>query len=155
MAHRLVRGIKPDEMVALCRLWLSDDLPKNTESRVIAIALRALRKRTTLKAVVSYADPAAGHIGIIYQATGWLYTGLSDAMPRFDIGDGVPRHSRSLSSVYGTHSVEFISANGVPVKTVPQSKKHRYLYLLDTTLRDRLTVPVLPYPKMEDSDARG
>lgn len=42
-AHRLVKGATPSDCVTLTRLWLSDELPKNSESRVLGIALRGLR----------------------------------------------------------------------------------------------------------------
>ncbi|HZA24572.1 MAG TPA: DNA methyltransferase [Dehalococcoidia bacterium] len=148
-AYSLVEGATPDDCLTLTRLWLSDELPKNSESRFIAVVLRSLRRNTYLKFLVSYADPAQGHLGTIYQATGWLYTGLSEAMPLYDIGDGKARHSRSLSHAYGTHSLEHFSRHGVPVKLVPQQGKHRYLYFLDPTWRQRLKGPGLPYPKAE------
>ena len=80
-AHRLVDEAKADDCVTLTRLWLDNELPKNSESRVIGVVLRALRRHTSLKFVLSYADPAAGHLGTIYQATGWLYSGLSEVYP--------------------------------------------------------------------------
>ena len=40
-AHRLVDGVTPDKCMTLTRLWLSDDLPNNSESRIIGICLRA------------------------------------------------------------------------------------------------------------------
>jgi hypothetical protein len=146
-AYALVDGAAPDDCLTLTRLWLSDELPKNSESRFIGVVLRSLRKHTSLKFLVSYADPAQGHLGTVYQATGWLYNGLSEAMPMYDIGDGKARHSRSLSHAYGTHSLEHFSRHGVPVKLVPQQAKHRYLYFLDPGWRSRANVSVLPYPK--------
>ncbi len=145
--YRLVEDTCPQEVAALTRLWLSDELPPNAESRVIGIVLRSLRKHTDLKFIVTYADPAQGHVGTIYQATGWLYTGLSQAMPLYDLGDGVPRHSRSIAHAFGTHSFDHFRRNGVSPLPIQQVGKHRYLYLLDGSLQDRLTVPVLPYPK--------
>ena len=50
------------------------------------MVMRSLKRHTGLKFLVSYADPAQGHLGTIYQATGWVYTGLSEAMPMYDIG---------------------------------------------------------------------
>jgi hypothetical protein len=88
-------------------------------------------------------------MGGIYQATGWFYTGLSEAMPLYDLGDGKVHHSRSLSHAYGSHSVRHFAAHGVDVKLVPQVAKHRYVFFLDPTWRARLRVPVLPYPKRE------
>jgi hypothetical protein len=88
-------------------------------------------------------------LGIIYQATGWFYTGLSEAMPLYDVGDGKLWHSRSLSHAYGTHSVQHFARHGIEVKLAPQSAKHRYLYFLDRNWQYRLRVPQLPYPKRE------
>ena len=67
----------------------------------------------------------------------------------YDIGDGKARHSRSLSHAYGTHSVEHFARHGIQVKLVPQQAKHRYLYFLDPTWRQRFKGTALPYPKAE------
>ncbi len=150
-SFRLVRDAKQNDCLTLTRLWLSDQLPANSESRVIGILLRAIKKNTEVKLLVSYADPSQGHLGIIYQATGWIYTGLSEAMPMFDLGDGKIRHSRSLSHAYGSHSKKFFESSGVKIKVLPQPRKHRYLYFLDKSYRNKLTVPSLPYPKKGES----
>ena len=147
LVYRLVEGADPGDCVTLTRLWLSDELPGNSESRAIGIVLRSLRRHTNLKFVVSYADPSQGHLGTIYQASGWLYTGLSEAMSLYDLGDGVARHSRSVGHVYGTHSVRHFVKHGMAVKLVPQVAKHRYIYFVDRAWRPRLKVLVLPYPK--------
>lgn len=145
----LVNAAKSKDCLTLTRLWLSDDLPGNGESRIISVATRLLRKHTTVKFILSYADPSQGHLGIIYQAAGWLYTGLSAVMPLYDLGDGIPRHSRSVGQVFGSHSVDHFTRNGIAVKLVPQVPKHRYLHFLDSSWQLRLNVPVLPYPKKE------
>ena len=146
-AHRMVEGAKPSDCLTLSRLWLSDELPANSESRVLGVVLRLLRRETSVKCVISYADPSAGHVGTIYQASNWLYTGTSLAMPLLDLGDGEARHSRSLAHKYGTHSLKHFEAHGIEVRRIPQAAKHRYLYFLDRSWRDRLRVPVLTYPK--------
>lgn len=148
-AHRLVEGAAREDGLTLTRLWLDDNLPRNSESCVIAIVIRAVRHHTKVKFLLSYADPAAGHVGIIYQASNWLYTGLSDAQPLMDLGDGVPRHLRSIGSAFGTHSAEYLRRQGLRVRMVSQAAKHRYIYFVDPVWRERLRVPVLPYPKKE------
>ncbi len=145
--HRLVEGARREDCLTLTRLWLDDALPTNAESRVIGITLRGLRRHTDVRFVVSYADPAAGHLGVIYQATGWLYTGPSQAVSLLDLGDGVLHHSRSLAHAYGTHSRAHFAAHGVKVRSVPLSPKHRYMFFLDPAWRPRLRVPALSYPK--------
>jgi hypothetical protein len=151
-AYSLVRDAKPDDCLTLTRLWLSDALPRNSESRVLGFVLRNLKHHTRVKFLVSYADPAQGHLGIIYQATGWRYTGLSEAMPLYDVGDGKLRHSKSLSHAFGTHSVQHFARHGIEVKLAPQLAKHRYVYFLDPTWQQRLKAPMLPYPKREVSN---
>ena len=146
-AYKLVKSATPDDCAVLTRLWLSDELPSNSESRVIGVVLRALRRNTDLKFLLSYADPSQGHVGTIYQATGWLYTGESDAMPLYSLGEDAPRHSRSFSHAFGTRSKKHFERLGIELKTVPQAAKHRYIYFLDSTWRDKLKTPVLPYPK--------
>ena len=124
-AFRLVEGATRNDCLTLSRLWLEDELPKNSGSRVLGMIIRSLTRHTTVKFLLAYSDPAQGHLGVIYQATNWLYTGLSDAMPLYDLGDGVARHSRSLGQTYGTHSMRHFKENGVPVRLVPQPRKHR------------------------------
>ena len=108
---------------------------------------RALRAHTDLKFLITYADPAQGHTGVIYQASNWTYTGLSEPTPLFDLGDGVLRHSRTVGHIYGTHSVRLLRQRGIDVKIVPQPPKYRYVYFLDRRWRNRLLVPEMPYPK--------
>jgi len=74
--HRLFRDASRREVVCLARLWLDDRLGRNSESRTLGIILRQLRKgQATIKALVAYSDPKAGHTGVIYQASGFMYLG--------------------------------------------------------------------------------
>ena len=145
----LVVGADRGSCITLTRLWMSDELPKNSESRVTAIVLRSLARHTDLKFILTYADPAQGHVGTIYQATGWLYTGFSDATAYYTLHGGNPRHSRSFSHAFGTRSMDHFRRHGVDVRLVQQEAKHRYIYFLDPDWRASLKVPALPYPKKE------
>ena len=146
---RLVDGARREDCLCLARLWLADDLPRTSESRVLGLAVRLLRKHTTVKFLVSYADPAAGHVGTIYQAAGWLYTGASEAQPLMALGGGPPRHTRSIASALGTHSAAHFRRQGIAVRLLPTIAKHRYVTFVDPTWRPRLRVPVLPHPTKE------
>jgi hypothetical protein len=150
LGHRLVEGAANRDCATLTRLWLSDDLPFNSESRVIGIVLRSLARHTSLKFLLAYADPAVGHVGTIYQATNWLFTGLSQAGVMMDLGDGVPRHTRTLGYVLGTHSMRRLRSQGIEVTPIYKSRKHRYLYFLERKWRSRLRAPILPYPKGDE-----
>ena len=146
-AYRIVKTATREDCITLTRLWLADSLPKNSESRVVGIVIRALSRHTSLKFVVSYADPAQGHVGTIYQASGWIFTGFSDATPLYRVGQGMPRHSRTVSAVFGTRSAKHFEQHGIELTRVPVSPKYRYIRFLDPTWRERLILPSLPYPK--------
>ena len=148
-AYRLVEGAIREDCLTLTRFWLDDTLPRNSASYVIGYVIRSLRQHTNLKFLVTYADPTEGHVGTIYQATGWVYTGLSKSSSLYDLGDGIHHHSRTLGSIYGTRSVKYLKSKGINVNLVQPPDKHRYLYFLDRSWREHLRVPILPYPKKE------
>lgn len=145
-SHRLLTACQPQQVVTLARLWLSDDCPKNSESRVLGVVLRHLRRDGRWKLVVSYADPEAGHVGTIYQATGWLYLGPGAQSSYLDLGDGELQHPRSVYERMGTNAVRHLRNTGVPAVRRYLPGKHRYAYLLEPSWRWRLTKPVVPYP---------
>ena len=147
---RLVEGARREDCLCLARLWLNDDLRRNSESRVLGLVVRMLRHHTAVRFLVSYADPAAGHVGTIYQAVGWIYTGTSEAQPLMAIGAGPPRHTRSIASVAGTHSAAHFRRQGLAVRLVATIPKHRYLMFVDPSWRTRLRIPALAYPKKGD-----
>ena len=147
LAYQLVDQAGQNDCLTLTRFWLDDRLPRNSESKALGILLKALKTNTRLKFLVSYADPTLGHVGTIYEATNWVYTGLSQATPVYSLGDGKLHHSRSLAHAFGTHSVPYLKELMVPIGVVIQPGKHRYLYFLDPSWRSRLLAPVLPYPK--------
>lgn len=148
--HRLLAAARPQDVTTLARLWLSDDLPPNSESRVLGVVIRDLRRTTTWKLLLSYADPAAGHVGTIYQATGWTYLGQTADDTAIRLPDGRLHHKRSIYTKYGSNRIAHLRATGVPASPEVVSGKHRYVYVLDPAWRWRLRSvqqPGLPRPR--------
>ncbi len=82
--HMLVGACKaaPENVIELNRLWVHDDMPRNTESWFVSRALALMPP----KIVLSYADTAAGHTGYVYRALNFHYAGWTDMerkTPRF------------------------------------------------------------------------
>jgi len=78
------------------RLWVSDRMPRNTETWFIARA----RKKLPAMIVVTYADTAVGHTGTLYMAAGFHYAGWTDMerkTPRIDYILHNGKHSRDAS----------------------------------------------------------
>lgn len=137
-----------DKVWHMGRLILSDDSPRNSESRLIAGSLRCIQNDFPhVWAVLTYAATDAGHIGYVYQATNALYTGTAGDPYYFIDKDGYRR---------GTHldgsAVTAERATKLGWERRMGGPKHRYVYILGnkTQRKQRLKLlqyTVLPYPK--------
>jgi hypothetical protein len=120
-------------IIELNRLCLQDNT-KNQASFLVSNAIRLLPKPMV---IVSYADTAQGHIGYVYQATNFLFTGTTKERTDMDAGEG--KHSR-----HGTD----------PSVRKFRSAKHRYIYIHGSKtqkaklLKD-LNYEIQQYPKGE------
>jgi hypothetical protein len=56
----------------LSRLWIHDSVPKNAETFLIGRSIRLIKQHhKSMKTLISFADPEAGHSGVIYRASNW------------------------------------------------------------------------------------
>lgn len=132
----------------LNRLVLNDGLDKNAASFFISRCLKLLPKPCC---IVSYADATFGHVGYIYQALNFIYTGLNQVHERQWFVDGKEIHSRTLSGLKMT-SAEKKEAAGI--EKGEYTKKHRYFIFLGSKtevkkMREAFKYDVFPYPKGE------
>ena len=159
--YRLRQSLPNPNVLELVRLFSLDDAPKNMESYCIGQSIKHIREHyPDIKILVSFADPSQGHVGYIYQATNWVYTGLTlqagNAIYKLD---GVKIHPRTLLKKYKTTSkkevLEFLKRDNpdAVIEKVKNSRKHRYLYFVgnrkeNREMRKNLKYEILPYPKV-------
>ena len=134
-----------NNVIELTRLWISDDVPKNGESFLIGNTLKKVNKEI----IVSYAEIQQGHLGIVYQATNWIYTGLSAKRTNWAI-EGINKHSQTIADKYSSKELKEIY--GDKFTLVERPRKHRYVYFncdkrRKKDLFSKLKYPILPYPK--------
>lgn len=137
-----------DKVWHMGRLALAEDAPRNSESRLIAGSLRAIRdEHPNTWGVLTYAASDVGHIGYVYQATNAIYTGTGGDSHYFTDGRGKRR-----STYLDGHRVGASRAADLGWTRHAGGPKHRYLYVLGnkTQRKERmrlLRLPSLPYPK--------
>lgn len=69
-------GLLPGQVVELVRVALNGKQGHGHTSQAVAMAVRSLhRDCPAIRLIVSYADIDHDHVGTIYQATNWVYTG--------------------------------------------------------------------------------
>lgn len=91
----------------------------NNTSWFVSKAIKQLRKDTGVRAIISYADSSAGHIGSIYRACNAFYCGMSAPKKDFYV-DGKIKERGVVKGVDGEWK--------------PRPQKHRYVWLFDKTL---------------------
>jgi len=131
-------------VLELNRLCLLNN-KKNQASFLVGNSLKLLPKPSI---VVSYADPSMNHNGYIYQATNFIYTGLSAKRTEWRIR-GSNRHSRTLTA---QHTLEEMKNNPDKFHMIDRPRKHRYIYFLGDKkqkkeMLSKLNYEVVPYPK--------
>lgn len=144
-SHHLCVGIAGkenyDHVLELNRLVILPQYNgKNYASFLVSHSLKMLPNGTF---VVSYADTAWSHVGYIYQATNFLYTGLT--VKRTDTYQPTGKHPRAYDK--NNHS---------DLKQT-RSQKHRYIYLVGDKrtkkkMREQLLYRVYDqYPKGDET----
>ena len=147
----LLKGICGEEemynVYELTRLWVEDGTPKNTESFFIGNTLKLVDKEI----IVSFAEIQQGHVGTVYQATNFLYCGLS-AKFRDPKVKGL-EHQHHATYARGMTMVEIREKYGDEnVYYVDRPRKHRYIYFNASKKRKKelmkkLKYKIKPYPK--------
>ena len=135
----LCKGIAGEEnrslVIELNRLVLKHN-KKNQASMLIGASFKLLPKP---RIIVSYADTAQNHLGVVYQATNFMFTGTSK--PRTDMAGKDGKHSR--------HHL------GDRSKRVFRSAKHRYVYILGNKNEKKKLLKDLKYKVQEYPKSKG
>lgn len=134
-----------DNVIELTRLWIDDKIGKNAESYLIGNTIKKVNKEI----VVSFSEIEQGHIGIVYQACSFFYTGLSAKRTNWTI-DGINKHCQTIADKYTAKEIR--EKFGDRFKIVPRPRKHRYIFINAKKKRrkkllSKLLYPILPYPK--------
>ena len=144
-------GYEYGEVLELLRVALNGKQPCTSEC--VAAAVRQLHKDAPqIKALVSYADQNQGHLGIIYQATNWIYIGdtkeISGTKPDAFIIHGKKMHPRSVGSAGWRQSLPWLRENVDPeADAVWGLPKYKYIFVYDKRQRREWLKKALPYPK--------
>ena len=118
------------KVLELNRLWCYDESPKNSESFLISQGFKMLKRdKPDIKIIVSFSDTREGHLGYIYQATNWYFTGWSIPGGGSIVINGKEHHPKNLNNKYNTSDLnklkEILKTENIVYR--PRSKKCRYV----------------------------
>lgn len=152
-------GLVQGQVLELVRVALNGKQGQGRTSQAVSMSLKMLKKHCPLcRLVVSFADCDQNHLGTIYQATNWIYTGTSGtdygtAMPSVRL-HGKSIHNRTvhglLKKFNAPYNLENIRKYLDPNATFIETKgKRKYLYPLDKKMREKILPLAKPYPKTD------
>lgn len=88
----------PGNVWELSRLWAPDGHEKNLLTQAIKSAVKIIKKLENPDALVSYADPNAGHEGGVYRAASWICHGRSEEVRTYRNASGQTFARRAFHS---------------------------------------------------------
>lgn len=145
-------GLHSTEVCELTRIAM--DRHKTPVSKIISIGTKMCSRHSPgLKLIVSYADPRHSHLGIVYQASNWVYCGTNEnhplRSPAYKAPGGKIVQWRSMAEIIKKNGARYTRAGAAslgyePLRFIP---KHKYLYPLTPEMRELAETLRKPYPK--------
>jgi hypothetical protein len=149
-----------DNVIELNRLCCENE--KNVASILVGRSLQMLPKPSI---VISYADTEQGHVGYVYQATNFIYTGLSAKRTDWRLKGLEHLHGQTIADMsrgQENRAQWMRDKFGDDFYLQDRSRKHRYVYFVGSKKQKKLMLEALkykiePYPKGESMryDAGG
>lgn len=166
---RLVSGTKWNEFLELNRMAFDEYLPANSESRCISQAIKLIKKNAPhVKWIISFADGCSCGDGTIYRASNFILTDIRKNEGLWELPTGEVIHQLTIQSqplqprkelggrtlfdiTGGKYSLKkWVEITGAKAK---EGYQLRYIYFIDKTYRERLTVPEIPFSKIDEMGA--
>ena len=157
----LVKNTNWNEIIELNRMAFDDYLPKNSESRCIAITIKLIKQNSPhIKWILSFSDGTQCGDGTIYRASGFYLTGIKENKSLYKMPNGIVFNEVSTRQKQGDALRRKIgfklgeTFNQFRKRTYCESIigfQLRYIYLIDKTCK--ITVPILPFSKIDEMGA--
>lgn len=156
-----------NEMIELNRMAFDECLPRNSESRCIAVSIRLIKKNAPhIRWILSYSDGTQCGDGTIYRASGFSLTGIKENKQILVFPDGEIYSQLSISNNNGSensgnairnmlckkYGIPYYSASTVApfLKIGAQYMRGyqlRYIYVIDRNCK--IAVPVIPFSEID------
>lgn len=136
-------GLTQETAVELTRVALTEH--NAPVSQIVSYTIDMLSEKDDgLQLLISYADPAQGHHGGIYQAMNWVYIGQTDSGSVLVDQNGNQVHTRTLNMAKANDYSTTEEYEKLERKSVPG--KHKYVYPLADEIEEKIKPLSKPYP---------
>ena len=145
----LVEGTKWNEFIELNRMAFDDYLPRNAESFCIAKSIKLIKKNAPhIKWVVSFADGCSCGDGTIYRASNFVLTSIKKNTT-IKVDENGNKVADMTFSAHKPSEMKMFRENFKPL----DGFMLRYVYFIDKRCKEKLTVPIIPFSKIDEMGA--
>lgn len=142
----LVEGTGWNEFIELNRMAFDEYLPRNSESYCIAKSIKLIKKNAPqIKWIISFADGTQCGDGTIYRASNFVLTDIrkNEALKIN------PETGEKVHTITAYHQMikDFKNWDAI------EGYQLRYIYFIDKSCKDKLTVPIIPFSKIDEIGA--
>jgi hypothetical protein len=135
MKHTISPHITTKNYAEFDRMWLSDDLPKFSETTVIGMLLWFIKRwNLGIDYVITYADGSVGNRGTIYKASNAIPIGKVP-VDFYQLASGERVHPVSMWHRHKTRAKETMEAIYPGIRHIRDEYQYRFLYILDNKKR--------------------
>jgi hypothetical protein len=160
----LVSNTSWNGFLELNRMAFSEALPRNSESRAIAISLKMIKKNYPhIEWILSFSDATQCGDGTIYRASGFKLCGIRENKTIWKFPDGETIADIGIKTAFDWQLKKF-GKKLLGTEALKEAKKLgakpiegyqlRYIYFLNEESKARLTVPLIPFEKIEQVGAK-
>lgn len=138
----LVEGTGWNEFIELNRMAFDEYLPRNSESYCIAKSIKLIKKNAPqIKWIISFADGTQCGDGTIYRASNFVLTDIrkNEALKIN------PETGEKVHTITAYHQMikDFKNWDAI------EGYQLRYIYFIDKSCKERLTVPIIPFSEID------
>jgi hypothetical protein len=142
---------KWNEMLELNRMAFSEILPKNSESRCLAVSIRLIKKNAPqIKWILSFADGTQCGDGTIYRATGFYLTQIKKNTSLLKYQGRIIARKTLDNPNNQNKGLNSSKLKKLGAKPLP-GYQLRYIYLIDKDAQ--LNCPNIPFSKIKEVGA--
>lgn len=165
----LVEGTGWNEFLELNRMAFDEVLPRNSESRAISMSIKLIKKNAPqIKWIISFADGCSCGDGTIYRASNFVLTDIKPNENLACLPSGEKIHKMTLEASptrprkeLGGKSYFDLTGGKYDFKKyvtavngeILRGYQLRYIYFIDKKYIERLTVPIIPFSRIDEIGA--
>lgn len=144
---QIVSGTSWNGMIELNRMAFSDVLPRNSESRCMSIAFKLIKKHyPQIEWIVSFSDGTQCGDGAIYRASGFVLTDIRES-------DALRKNPKTGEVMHVIQAHHLMISKEFRTWQPTKGFQMRYVYFINKDAIDRLSVPIIPFSKIDEMGA--